>query len=737
MSCSSCAVRLQESVSKLVGTQDVNVNLLNNSMSLYYDKKILDIKKIKDTVKKCGFSANLNSNSLEKNVKDDSRILFIRFIVSAIFLLPLIYVSMGHMISLPLPYYLNPHKNPLNFCIWQLVFCVPIIIINFKFFTNGFKNLFKFAPNMDSLVAIGSSAAFIYGCYNTYKISTVSSSLKIAVNYAMNIYFESAAMILCLVTLGKYLESIAKKRTGSAISELLKLKPSVALLEIEGKQVTVSTDKIKKGDIIIIRPGDSIPVDGTVISGSSFVDESAITGESIAKRKTIGDNVISACTNTTGSFKMRAQKVGSETTLAKIIQLVQKASSSKAPIANFADKVSSVFVPIVILIAVICFFVWSFLGYSLEFCLSLSISVLVISCPCSLGLATPTAIMVAMGKGAQNSILIKDAKALQSLSSINCILLDKTGTITNGKPEINQIRCSMDKEKFLSLVASIESMSEHPLAKAITNFAKDNNISLISVKDFNAIPGKGVSCLINNKPYFAGNIKLFEEHNKIKAQLAKEYAQKYIKDNETVVYFFNQEKFFGIISIIDKIKDDSMKSIEELKKLNIKTIMLTGDRRATAQEVANNLGIDDIYYELLPQDKETIVSQIKKQGYKVAMVGDGINDAPALASSDVGISLSSATDIAISSADIILTNDKLSSLNNAIHLSCVTMKNIKQNLFWSLIYNSLCIPLAAGIFYRSIGLILNPMFAAAAMSFSSFCVVINALRLKNIKFRRK
>ncbi len=734
MHCASCVRKLEESVSKLVGIKNVNVNLLANSMSLNYDKKVLNIKTIEATVKKCGFTANLKSKKNE-NTNDESKILFIRFISSAVFLLPLLYISMGHMIALPLPRFFNPHINPLNFCIWQLVLCIPIIVINFRFFTNGFKTLFQFAPNMNSLIAIASSAALIYGCYNIYRIANISS-LKIAENYAMNIYFESAAMILTLVTLGKYLESLAKKRTGSAINGLLKLKPDEALIEVDSQQIVISTDRIQKGDIVIIRPGDSIPVDGVVVSGTSFVDESAITGESIAKRKTIGDKVISACVNTTGSFKMKALSVGNDTTLARIIALVERASSSKAPIAKLADKVSSVFVPVVILIAVVCFFVWCFLGYELEFSLSLSISVLVISCPCALGLATPTAIMVAMGKGAENSILIKDAQALQNLSSINCVLFDKTGTLTKGRPEINKIKCSSDKEKFLSLAASIESLSEHPLAKKITSFAKDNKIKLMDVDDFNSIPGKGISCVINNKPYFAGNIKFFEEHNKTKAQVAKNYSVNHVKADETVIYFFDNIKFFGMITLVDKIKEGSKDSIQKLKDLKIKTVMLSGDRKSTAQEVANSLGIDEVYFELMPEDKEIIVQRMKKFGFKVAMLGDGINDAPALALSDVGISLSSATDIAISSADVILANNKLSSLNDAMHLSNTTMKNIKQNLFWSLIYNSLGIPLAAGVFYSSLGLTLNPMFAAMAMSLSSICVVLNALRLKNIKFRR-
>ncbi len=736
MSCASCAAHIKNSLDKIDGVYDVTVNQLSSSMNLIFDKTLISTRAIEDVVNKSGYTAKLKTNS-HKIVSHNKQAanLLKRFLLSLLFTLPLMYVSMGHMLGLPLPYFANPHVHPLAFILLQFVFCLPVVIINFKIFSNGFNALFRFVPNMNSLIAIGSGSSFAYSCYILFKICT--GQIESAVNAAMNIHFESSAMILTLVVLGKFLEATAKKRTNSAISELLKLTPSTAIIEKNGTYKKVPVSTIKQGDIVLIRPGATIPVDGLVISGSSFVDESAITGESIPKGKSAGDKVISGCVNTSGSFKFRAENVGKETTLAKIIDLVEKAAESKAPIAKIADKVSYMFVPIVILIAVICFLVWYFLGYTLEFSLSLAISVLVISCPCALGLATPTAIMVAMGKGAQNSILIKDAEALENLHNIDCVMLDKTGTITYGTPQVNQIKCSMNKAKFISLAASMEAFSEHPLAKAIVDFAKAKNIKMLAISKFQSYAGKGISCVVSGRLCFAGNMKLFEEKNKEKAAIAKKYTEKHMKSNETILYFFDEKNFFGLITVVDKVKPNSREAISLLKKMKISPVMLTGDTKNTAMAIAKYTGINEFFCELLPQDKESKINLMKQKGRKVAMVGDGINDAPALASSHIGIAVSSGTDIAVSSADIVLTNNNLMSLVSAIRLSKSTIKNIKQNLFWALLYNSLGIPLAAGVFYVPLGIVLNPMFAAIAMSLSSVCVVCNALRLKRLNLKNK
>lgn len=742
MTCSACSAHVEKSVKKLDGIKSVNVNLLQNSMSVEYDEGILSDDNIIKVVSDSGYGANvkgdnkglekINTNTAEEELKS----MKFRLIVSFVFLIPLMYISMGHMVGLWVPHFLHGAKNGVAFAFTQFLLTLPIMYVNRKYFIVGFKTLFKGAPNMDSLIAIGSGAAVLYGIYTIYAMSHAIAwgNITLAEEYVMNLYFESAAMILALITLGKFLEARSKGKTSQAIAKLMDLAPKIAVVIRDNKEVEVGIESVIAGDIVVVRPGQSIPVDGIILEGSSSIDESAITGESIPVDKNIGENVIGGTVNKSGYFKFKATQVGENTTLSKILQLVEEASSSKAPIAKLADKVSGIFVPVVISIAVLATIVWLLLGYDFGFALSIGIAVLVISCPCALGLATPTAIMVGTGKGAENGILIKSAESLETAHNINTIVLDKTGTITLGKPEVTDIITAdnVDTKDLLQIAASIEKASEHPLADAIIKKAKNDDIELIKSDYFKAIAGEGIEGSINNKKIFAGNIKLMKNSNINLGEFAQT-GDKLAEQGKTPLFFADENQFLGIIAVADVIKESSPQAVKEFINLGIDVIMLTGDNEKTAKSIGDKAGIKNVIAQVLPQDKEAVVRKLQEEGKKVAMVGDGINDAPALMRADVGVAIGAGTDIAIESADIVLMKSDLMDAVGAIKLSKAVIRNIKQNLFWAFFYNTLGIPLAAGLLYLPFGLKLNPMFGAFAMSLSSVCVVSNALRLKFFK----
>lgn len=742
MTCSSCSAHVEKSVSKLQGVKSVQVNLLSNNMVVVYQDEQLNDQTIVKAVSDAGYGATVH-NAKQKdtakpqdNIEAELKSMKTRLIISMVFLIPLFYISMGHMMGLPLPSILTGHKNALSFAFTQFLLSLPILYVNFKYFKTGFKTLLKGKPNMDSLIAIGCTAAMGYGIFAIFKIGYGfgHGNMEMVHQYSMDLYFESAAMILALITLGKYLETRAKGKTSDAISKLLDLAPKTALVVRDGQEIEVPTEELVIGDVIIVKPGQSIPVDGVIIEGSSSVDESALTGESIPVSKQVNDKVTGASINKTGYFKMRATQVGDDTTLAQIIRLVEEASSSKAPIAKLADKVSGIFVPAVVAIALIATGTWLILGYSIEFAISIGIAVLVISCPCALGLATPTAIMVGTGKGALNGILIKSAESLELLHSIDTVVLDKTGTITEGKPVVTDIIAynSIPQDKLFTIAASLESSSEHPLAEAIMEKAKAENVVIEPVINFTSITGKGIQGEIKNITYLAGNQKLLEE-NGIDFTPYETITTKLATEGKTPLFFADTNKLLGIIAVMDTVKPTSKQAIDELTAMGIETVMLTGDNKKTAKAIQDVVGIKTVIAEVMPQDKEKHIRTIMEQGKKVAMIGDGINDSPALARADVGIAIGAGTDIAIESANVVLMKSDLLDTVSAIQLSKATLRNIKQNLFWALIYNTLGIPIAAGLFYMLLGWKLNPMFAAAAMSLSSVCVVTNALRLKLFK----
>ncbi len=745
MTCSSCSANVEKTVSKLPGVNSANVNLLANSMTVDYDHAVMDNEKIIQAIKAAGYDASAvvsgskditqvedKTNHLEDEIKDMKK----RVAVSFIFLIPLMYVSMGHMMGLPFPSWLMGPENAVSFAFTQLLLTLPVVYVNRIYYKVGFKTLFHGRPNMDSLIALGSGAALAYGIFAIYRIGygLGHNDLAIANQYAEDLYFEAAAMILALITLGKLLETRAKGKTSEAISKLMDLAPKTASVIRDGQEIEISIDEVEINETIIVRPGQSIPVDGVIIEGSSSIDQSALTGESIPVEKYVGDKVISATINKTGSFKFKAQKVGDDTTLAQIIQLVEDASSSKAPIAKMADKISAVFVPIALLIAVTATVVWLLMGQSFEFAMSIGIAVLVIACPCALGLATPVAIMVGTGRGASNGILIKSAEALETLHTINTVVLDKTGTITEGKPVVTDIITSstMSEKDLLGIAAAIEGPSEHPLAEAIVEKAKQEGLSFKDAENFDAIPGRGIVAIVDHKEYIAGNLALMKERN-IDVSSFQGTSDGFATEGKTPLYFADTKKLLGIIAVADVVKPTSRQAIEEFKAMGIDVIMLTGDNVKTAEAIRKQLHIDRVVAEVLPQDKEEEIRRIQDSGKKVAMIGDGINDAPALARADVGVAIGAGTDIAIESADIVLMKSDLLDAVTAIQLSHATIRNIKQNLFWAFFYNTLGIPLAAGVFYLGLGWKLNPMFGAAAMSLSSVFVVSNALRLKLFK----
>ena len=619
----------------------------------------------------------------------------------------------------------------------QFLLTLPVVYVNRKYFQAGFKNLVKLHPNMDSLIAIGSSAALIYGVFAIYQIGIGLGyqDMETVHHYTMDLYFESSAMILALITLGKFLETKSKGKTSEAITKLLHLAPKTATVIRNGEEQEIPVEEVVVGDRIVIKPGQSIPVDGIIIEGSSSVDQSALTGESIPVEKNVGDKVIAASVNKMGSFHMEAQKVGDDTTLAQIIQLVEDANASKAPIAKLADKISGIFVPVVITIAVIATIVWLILGYPFEFALSIGIAVLVISCPCALGLATPVAIMVGTGKGAEYGILIKSAEALEVAHSVKTVVLDKTGTITEGKPKVTDVVPSgyISEQELLSVAASMEKPSEHPLADAIVAYAQEKKVSFLPTEYFKAVSGQGITASMNGTEYYAGNISFISQY--VDVENFEELSNTFADQGKTPLYFADSNHILGVIAVADVVKPTSAEAISQLKDMHIDVVMLTGDHKKTAQAIQKQLGIDRVVAEVLPQDKEREIRALQEGGHKVAMVGDGINDAPALARADVGIAIGAGTDIAIESADIVLMKNSLLDVVTAIRLSKATIRNIKENLFWAFFYNSIGIPLAAGVFFSLLGWKLNPMFGAAAMSLSSVCVVLNALRLKFFKPR--
>ena len=743
MTCSACSASVEKAVKKLEGINYVSVNLLTNSMIVDYNEEGIDENNIIEAVISAGYGASVfskNKNEIKVSdkikVEDEIKEMKKRLIISFTFLIPLIYISMGHMMGLPLPSFLRGLENAISYGMTQFLLALVIAYVNRKYYEVGFKTLFKGSPNMDTLIAIGSSAAMIYGIFAIYGMGygLGIQDFELVEKYHMDLYFESAAMILALITLGKYLEKKSKGKTSEAITKLMDLAPKTATVLRNNKELTISIEDVIKDDIVIVKPGESIPVDGVIIEGNSSIDQSAITGESIPVEKNVGDKVIAATINKNGYFKFKAENVGDDTTLAQIISLVEDASSSKAPIAKLADKISGIFVPVVISISIISTIVWLLVGKSFEFSLSIGIAVLVISCPCALGLATPVAIMVGTGKGAENGILIKSAEALETAHKIKTVVLDKTGTITEGKPKVTDIivNSNINKNELLKIAASIEKPSEHPLADAIIEKAKKENITLLDVDNFISITGKGIKAEINNKIYYSGNLSLMKENN-IDCSNFEKVINNLAQKGKTPLCFSDNSILLGVIAVADIIKPTSKKAIEEFKKMGINIVMLTGDNKNTAEAIRKELNIDKVIAEVLPQDKEKEVRKIQESGKKVAMIGDGINDAPALARADIGIAIGAGTDIAIESADIVLMKNDLLDGVTTIKLSKAVIKNIKENLFWAFFYNAIGIPLAAGVFYNILGWKLNPMFGAFAMSLSSVCVVLNALRLKLFK----
>ena len=756
MSCAACSARIEKGISGMEGMQQCSVNLLKNSMTVSYDEAELDSGEIVHQVEDIGYGASLHQTQGSKTTGASGRgkngatdaaaaaakQMKQRLIVSLVFTIPLFYISMGHMAGWPLPPWLLGARNHMIFAFTQFLLVLPVLIAGGHYFKNGLRNLWHRSPNMDSLIALGSGAAFVYGIYAIYKIAWGFSieDMDMVETFGMNLYFESSAMILTLITLGKFMEARAKSKTSEAITKLMDLAPKTAKVLRNGQEEEISVDDVQNGDILVVRDGDTVPVDGKITEGFASVDESAITGESLPVDKQTGDPVTGGTINRTGYFQMEATAVGEHTTLSKIIQLVDDATSSKAPIAKLADRVSSVFVPVVITIALLAAILWLLAGQSFEFALSVAISVLVISCPCALGLATPTAIMVGTGRGAAKGILIKSAEALEITHSIDTVVLDKTGTVTQGKPVVTDVIAleadgktagenTQAYTELLQLAFSLEKMSSHPLAEAIVKKAEACSAAFREVSDYEMIPGQGIAGTIDKARCLAGNRKLMET-NRIDISVAAGLQEKLADEGKTPLYFAQGGKFLGVIAAADVVKPTSREAIARLQEMGMDVIMLTGDNARTAEAIKKQVGIKTVIADVLPQDKEEKVRQLQEQGHKVAMVGDGINDAPALARADVGIAIGAGTDVAIESADIVLMKSDLMDAASAVSLSRAVIRNIKQNLFWAFFYNAIGIPVAAGVLYPVFHILLNPMIGAAAMSFSSVSVVSNALRLR-------
>ena len=749
MSCTACSAYVDKVVRKISGVKEVNVNLLTNSMVVDYDEKQTNDDAIIAAVVDGGYGASVVKEiSIEKPDKksankasDELVVMKKRIIFSFVFLIPLYWVSMGHMVNLPLPSWLCGTENAMSFALIQFLLTLPIVFINQKYFISGTKNFIHKAPNMDSLIMTGSSAALLYGCFALFKISYAlgHNDLEMVKAYSSNLYFESAATILTLVTLGKFLETRSKGKTSEAIAMLMDLAPKTAIVERNTVEGEIPVEQVVVGDIVIVKPGMSIPVDGIITEGNTSVDQSALTGESIPVEKTVGNEVAAGTINKNGFIKFKATKVGKETTVAKIVELVETAAATKAPMARLADKISEIFVPTVIIIALITAVVWLLVGQSFEFALSMAISVLVISCPCALGLATPVAIMVGTGRAAQSGILIKSAAALENTQSVTTVVLDKTGTITEGKPVVTDILSlkGMAEHNLFSAAASLEKKSEHILGLAVVEKAEKDGIDIFPVENFEAIPGRGVKGRVVGRDILSGNLAFMSEYG-VSTALFERYGQKLAEEGKTPLFFATGSPEtgytpIGIIAVADPIKESSFKAVEELKKNGIKVMMLTGDNRLIAESIKNKLGIDRAIAEVLPTDKDSEIQKLQDAGEKVIMVGDGINDAPALVRADVGIAIGAGTDIAIESADIVLIKNDLKDVAEAVNISRAVVGNIEQNLFWAFIYNVIGIPLAAGVFYSVLGWKLSPMFAAFAMSLSSVTVVTNALRLRKSK----
>ena len=730
MTCAACASSIEKAISKKKGIKSAIVNLSTERLTVEFDENIILLDQIEEIILKLGYGIDKSQSSsyLDKNIH--TKKILIRFIISLIFTVPLLYISMGHMFSYEVVDFLNHEKNPLNFTIAQFILVIPVLIVGTPFFKKGLKSLINFKPNMDSLITIGTISAFLYSLYESVKVISGNHAS------AMNLYYESSATILTLITLGKYLEEVTKGKTSNSIKKLIGLSPKTALVERDGVEVEIKIEDVKVGDILIVKSGEKFPVDGEIIYGSCLVDESMITGESIPISKKINDKVIGASINKNGFVKYVSTKIGEDTMLSQIIKLVEEAQNSKSKIAKLADKVSYYFVPTIIFIAIVSFLFWIFYRRDFEFAFTIFVSVLVIACPCALGLATPTSIMVSTGLGAENGILIKSGEALEIAHRTNVVVLDKTGTITEGKPKVTDLLINSDvfndEKEFLSYAVSIEKGSEHPLGEAILEYGIEKKVDIFEIEDFKNIEGMGVSASVNFKRILLGNKKLLDENN-INIGEFKNVSDILANSGKTPMYMVVDNKFGGIIAVADTVKENSKKAIEKLKSMGIKVLMLTGDNKKTALSIGKEVGIEEVIAEVLPKDKSLEVSKLKDIGYKVCMVGDGINDAPALMNAHIGIAIGSGTDIAIESASVILMKNDLFDIPKFFKLSKNTIRNIKQNLFWAFLYNVIGIPFAMGVFYLFGGSLLNPMIAALAMSFSSVSVILNAIRLKFIK----
>ncbi|SFR72898.1 heavy metal translocating P-type ATPase [Anaeromicropila populeti] len=731
MTCAACARAVERVSKKIQGVEEASVNFATEKLNIKYDEETASLETIMASVEKAGYQLVVQEKGKEneKDQKNEQLTHILRRVIfSMIFTVPLLYISMGYMFGLPLPQAIQPDKNPVAYVLIQLLLTVPVIISGYKFYTVGFSSLIRRTPNMDSLIAIGTSSAFLYGIYAAVEIMGGNH------HFVHKLYFESAAVIITLITLGKYLETRSKGKTSEAIKKLIGLVPKTALVLRDNKECVLPVEEVRTGDIIVVKPGDKMPVDGVVLEGMTSVDESMLTGESIPVEKRSGDSIIGASINKNGTIKYKATKVGKDTALAQIIHLVEEAQGSKAPIAKLADIISGYFVPVVIVLAILASAAWLISGAGADFALTIFISVLVIACPCALGLATPTAIMVGTGKGAEHGVLIKSGTALETAHKIDTVVLDKTGTITEGRPKVTDVKVfkNYSIDRILQIAASAEKGSEHPLGEAIVKEAGIKKIELLPIEQFRAIPGQGIEAVIENKKVILGNDKCMVE-NGLQDLEKREFANVMAAEGKTPMYIAIEQEIAGIIAVADTVKPNSRPAIETLHKMGIEVVMLTGDNKKTANAIGEQVGVKEILSEVLPHEKAQEVKKLMKQGKKVAMVGDGINDAPALAMADIGIAIGSGTDVAMESADIVLMRSDLMDVPTAIQLSKKTIQNIKQNLFWAFIYNAIGIPVAMGILHLFGGPLLNPMLAGAAMSLSSVSVVTNALRLRGFK----